>query len=243
MCSSPCGRSATRRSSASASGPTRALFAVVTIVGLYLTGKGFGMYRGRRPDRRSGRRRPGRRHITEALMLPACIFVAAAYLPGDIKRVLKHPMLVGVKTWAVAHLIANGDLGGIILFGSVLAWAVYDRISLKRRSDPGGPPIPIGGLAERHRGGDRRHHPLSRARPRVPSAGGRAAGVRNAGVRNLTCRRHADPLGARSGSPRPTSAPARAASRSSCSRPITPTRRASSTSIATSSWSGICSAW
>jgi uncharacterized membrane protein len=61
--------------------------------------------------------------------------------------VLKHPMLVGVKTWAVAHLIANGDLGGILLFGSVLAWAVYDRISLKRRSDPGAPPIPEGGLA------------------------------------------------------------------------------------------------
>jgi hypothetical protein len=54
-------------------------------------------------------------------------------------------MLVGVKTWAVAHLLANGDLGGIILFGSVLAWAVYDRITLKRRTDPGGPPIPIGG--------------------------------------------------------------------------------------------------
>jgi uncharacterized membrane protein len=66
-------------------------------------------------------------------------------LPGEIKLRLKHPMLVGVKTWAVAHLLANGDLGGIILFGSVLAWAVFDRITLKRRTDPGGPPIPIGG--------------------------------------------------------------------------------------------------
>ncbi len=54
-------------------------------------------------------------------------------------------MLVGVKLWAVAHLIANGDLGSIILFGSILAWAVYDRITLKRRSDPGAPPIPGGG--------------------------------------------------------------------------------------------------
>ena len=86
------------------------------------------------------------RHITEALMWPACVFVAAAYLPGDIKRFVTHPMLVGVKTWAVAHLLSNGDLGGIILFGSVLAWAVYDRITLKRRSDPGGPPIPLGGI-------------------------------------------------------------------------------------------------
>ena len=70
-------------------------------------------------------------------MWPASIAVVAAYIPGNIKRVLKHPMLVGVKTWAVAHLCANGDLGGIILFGSVLAWAVYDRISLKHRTDPG----------------------------------------------------------------------------------------------------------
>jgi hypothetical protein len=80
------------------------------------------------------------------LVWPAFICVTAAYIRGSIARVLRHPMLVGVKLWAIAHLIANGDLGSIILFGSVLAWAVYDRISLKRRSDPGGPPIPYGGL-------------------------------------------------------------------------------------------------
>jgi uncharacterized membrane protein len=85
------------------------------------------------------------RHITVALMWPSIIFVTAAYIPGDIKRVLKHPMLVGVKLWAVAHLISNGDLGSMIIFISVLAWAVYDRITLKRRSDMGGLPIPIGG--------------------------------------------------------------------------------------------------
>ena len=72
-------------------------------------------------------------------------FVVAAYIPGHIKRVLKHPMLVSVKLWAVAHLIANGDLGSIILFGSILAWAVFDRITLKRRTDPGAPRIPQGG--------------------------------------------------------------------------------------------------
>jgi uncharacterized membrane protein len=53
-------------------------------------------------------------------------------------------MLAGVKTWTFAHLCANGDLGGIVLFGSVLGWAVYDRITLKHRSDPGAPPIPVG---------------------------------------------------------------------------------------------------
>ena len=85
------------------------------------------------------------KHCDVILVWPAFICVTAAYIRGNIARVLKHPMLVGVKLWAVAHLIANGDLGSIILFGSVLAWAVYDRISLKRRSDPGGPPIPYGG--------------------------------------------------------------------------------------------------
>jgi hypothetical protein len=54
-------------------------------------------------------------------------------------------MLSGVKLWAFGHLLANGDLGGIILFGAFLGWAVFDRISMKRRSDPGGPPIPVGG--------------------------------------------------------------------------------------------------
>ena len=125
--------------------PYKGLFAALSIAGLYVTGKGFGMYDAAGPLV-LWTAPAWTKHITEALMLPACIFVAAAYLRGNITRVLKHPMLVGVKTWAVAHLLVNGDVGGIILFGSVLAWAVYDRITLKRRSDPGGPPIPEGGL-------------------------------------------------------------------------------------------------
>jgi uncharacterized membrane protein len=55
-------------------------------------------------------------------------------------------MLAGIKLWAVAHLLANGDLGSIVLFGSFLGWAVFDRISLKHRADAGAPPIPVGGL-------------------------------------------------------------------------------------------------
>lgn len=87
------------------------------------------------------------KHITIALMLPAVILVVASYLRGRIYTTLKHPMLAGVKLWAAAHLLANGDLGSIILFGSFLAWAVFDRISLKRRPDAGAPPIPVGGPA------------------------------------------------------------------------------------------------
>ena len=85
------------------------------------------------------------KHLTAALMLPAVILVVASYIRGRIYTRLKHPMLTGIKLWAVAHLLANGDLGSIILFGSFLGWAVFDRISLKRRTDAGGPPIPVGG--------------------------------------------------------------------------------------------------
>jgi uncharacterized membrane protein len=85
------------------------------------------------------------KHIAVALMLPAVILVIASYIRGRIYTTLKHPMLTGIKLWAAAHLLANGDLGSIVLFGSFLAWAVFDRISLKHRSDAGAPPIPVGG--------------------------------------------------------------------------------------------------
>jgi uncharacterized membrane protein len=124
--------------------PYKAIYSVVALAGLVLIGWGFAHYRAGgyievwQP--------PGwTRHVTVLLMWPAIICVTAAYIPGGIKRTLKHPMLVGVKLWAFAHLISNGDLGGMILFGSILAWAVYDRISLKHRDDPGAPPIPVGG--------------------------------------------------------------------------------------------------
>src|SRR6185312_1185455 len=125
-------------------GPYRGLFSLVSLIGIVLAGYGFAHYRAEslimlwNPP-------PWTRHIVVALMWPASIMVVAAYIRGHIARVLKHPMLVGVKTWAAAHLCANGDLGGIILFGSVLLWAGYDRATLKRRADPGAPPIPVGG--------------------------------------------------------------------------------------------------
>jgi uncharacterized membrane protein len=85
------------------------------------------------------------KHITVALMLPAVILVVASYIRGRIYTTLKHPMLAGIKLWAASHLLANGDLGSIVLFGSFLGWAVFDRISFKHRTDGGGPPIPVGG--------------------------------------------------------------------------------------------------
>ncbi|MBL8884825.1 MAG: NnrU family protein [Hyphomicrobium sp.] len=73
------------------------------------------------------------RHITLALMLPAMILLVAAYIPSRIRSAVKHPMLMAVKLWAVAHLLANGDVASILLFGSFLAYAVYDLISVKAR--------------------------------------------------------------------------------------------------------------
>jgi uncharacterized membrane protein len=125
-------------------GPYKGLFSLVSLIGLVLLSYGFARYRTEGviplwyPP-------VWTRYIVQIAMWPASIALVAAYVPGDIKRMLKHPLLVAVKIWAVAHLCANGDLGGIILFGAVLAWAVYDRITLKRRTDAGSPPIPVGG--------------------------------------------------------------------------------------------------
>jgi uncharacterized membrane protein len=120
-------------------------YALVSIAGLALIVWGFAEYRASGwidvwyPPKAF-------RHITVALMLPAVILVVASYIRGRIYTTLKHPMLAGVKLWAFAHLLANGDLGSIILFGSFLGWAVFDRISLKHRADAGAPPIPVGGV-------------------------------------------------------------------------------------------------
>jgi uncharacterized membrane protein len=125
--------------------PYRALFSLVSLVGLALIVWGFGHYL------RTGyitvwTPPTWMRHVTVTLVLIAVILMVAGYVRGNIYRTLKHPLLAGVKLWAFAHLLANGDLGGIILFGAILAWAVFDRISLKHRTDAGAPAIPTGGI-------------------------------------------------------------------------------------------------
>jgi uncharacterized membrane protein len=112
------------------------LFAIMSAVGVLLIAWGFSLYR-----------QAGwidiwsppafMRHITIGLMWFSIILVLAAYLPGHIKKWAKHPMLAAVKIWAFAHLLSNGDLGSILLFGSFLAWAVYARIAVKRREAAG----------------------------------------------------------------------------------------------------------
>ncbi len=74
------------------------------------------------------------RHVALVLMLPVFPLLIATYLPGRISRAAKHPMLLALKLWATAHLLANGMLADAVLFGGLLAWAVAERISLKRRA-------------------------------------------------------------------------------------------------------------
>jgi hypothetical protein len=84
------------------------------------------------------------RHITVGLMLIASILIAAYLIPSHIKARAKHPLLAAVKVWAFAHLLSNGDLGSMIMFGALLAWAVYARITAKRRTDVTPPVAPRG---------------------------------------------------------------------------------------------------
>ncbi|MGE0581126.1 MAG: NnrU family protein [Steroidobacteraceae bacterium] len=124
----PAGRN---RMAAALGGGWRALFSILSIVGFVLLVWGYGLARQEpvlvyQPPAWA-------RHVTPLLMLPVFPLLFAAYLPGRIKAKLKHPMLVAVKLWAFAHLLSNGMLADVVLFGSLLAWAVIDRISLKSR--------------------------------------------------------------------------------------------------------------
>ncbi len=121
----------------------KGLYSVLSIAGFVLLVVGYGM----------ARQSPTvlyvppvwMRHITLLLMLPVFPLFLAAYLPGRIKSAVKHPMVASVKIWAFAHLLANGTLADVLLFGGFLAWAVFDRISLARRPArpvPGAPPRP-----------------------------------------------------------------------------------------------------
>ena len=73
------------------------------------------------------------RHLTLLLMLPVFPLLIAAYLPGYIQRHTKHPMLAATMLWGSAHLLVNGTLADVLLFGSFLLWALVDRLSLRKR--------------------------------------------------------------------------------------------------------------
>jgi uncharacterized membrane protein len=123
----------------------KAAYSLASAVGLALTVWGFATYRATgwvevwQPP-------TSLRHLVIVLIWPAIILIVAAYLRGYIYLLVRHPMLTGVMLWALAHLLANGDLGSIVLFGSFFVWAAFDRITLMWRKDRGAPPMPLGGI-------------------------------------------------------------------------------------------------
>jgi uncharacterized membrane protein len=127
-------------------GPWKGLYSLVSIAGLVLIIWGYGLARSEpivlwQPPQWT-------RHLAALLTLPVFVLIAAAYLPGTrIRAALGHPMLVGVKLWALAHLIANGTAADLALFGSFLVWAILDYRTARRRDREAGvryPPLGAG---------------------------------------------------------------------------------------------------
>ena len=121
----------------------KGLYSLASIVGLGMMVWGYGL----------ARQQPvalwpaltGMRHVAALLTLVAFVFIAAAYVPGNsIKARLKHPMVLGVKVWAFAHLISNNTLADLLLFGAFLVWAVFSFRAAKARDRAAGTTYPPG---------------------------------------------------------------------------------------------------
>ncbi|MFN3912210.1 NnrU family protein [Hyphomonas sp.] len=116
-------------------GPYMGLYSLVSIAGFALIVWGYGAAR---PSPILYTPPAFLAHVNLLLMVIAMILLASAYLPtGHLKKAVKHPMLAAVKVWAFGHLLANGELNSVLLFGSFLAYGVIDRIAVKKRGDNG----------------------------------------------------------------------------------------------------------
>lgn len=119
------------------------LYSVIALIGLVLVVRGYGEARldpvvlYTPPE--------WLRYLSIGLLVFLFPLLIATYLPGRIRAAIGHPMLAATKLWALAHLLANGTLADLVLFGAFLAWAVADRISLKRRAGVPVPSLPAGG--------------------------------------------------------------------------------------------------
>ncbi|MGD8569438.1 MAG: NnrU family protein [Gammaproteobacteria bacterium] len=121
--------------------PWQALYAIIAVAGLIMIIRG---YSAARLDGVVLYTAPGwLNYVSIVLMVVVFPLLFAAYLPGRIQSAARHPMLAATKIWALAHLLVNGNLADVVLFGALLAWAIADRISMKRRTPlpvPGAPP-------------------------------------------------------------------------------------------------------
>ena len=123
--------------------PWKIAYAVLSLIGFVLIAQGYG----------AARMEPvllwsppvWTRHLAALLTLPAFVLIVSAYLPGTrIRAKLGHPMVAGVKIWAFAHLICNGTLADLLLFGSFLVWSVVMFATLRRRDRATGVQRPAG---------------------------------------------------------------------------------------------------
>lgn len=115
----------------------KAIYSVISVIGFVLIIYGYGLARA---DPVLLYSPPAwTRHLASLLLIPAFILLAAAYVPRTrIKAAIGHPMVAGTKLWAFGHLIANGTLADVLLFGSFLAWAVLVFIAARKRDRAAG---------------------------------------------------------------------------------------------------------
>ena len=121
----------------------KGVYSVVSILGFVLIVWGYGVARGAPVILFSPP--VWTKHVAALLTIPAFILLVAAYVPGTrIKRAVGHPMVAGVKVWAFAHLLANGTLADVVLFGAFLVWAIVDYIAARRRDRAAGTVYVVG---------------------------------------------------------------------------------------------------
>lgn len=125
-------------------GPWKGLYAVLSIAAFVLLIWGYGQARQQAPlwDPPAFMR-----HATALLMLPVFVLFVAAYVPRNgIKAKLHHPQVLSVKLWAFAHLMSNGNLADVLLFGGFLAWAILSFAAARKRDRAVGKAYPAGTL-------------------------------------------------------------------------------------------------
>lgn len=124
----------------------KALYSGLSVLGLGLIVLGYGVVRQSPVQLWSPP--VGLRHLAALLTLLAFVLLAAAYVPGNhLKARLHHPMVMGVALWALAHLLATGQLGQMLLFGSFGVWAVLDGLAAQQRDRRLGTRYRAGSLA------------------------------------------------------------------------------------------------
>ncbi len=125
--------------------PWKAAYSVVSLLGFVLIVWGFSLARVAPVQVWSPP--AGMRHLAWLLTLVAFVLLVAAYVPGNsIKAWVHHPMVLAVKAWALAHLLANGNLAHVLLFGTFLVWAVLNFSAARRRDRAGSVLYPAGRL-------------------------------------------------------------------------------------------------